>query len=172
MCVFLLSEIPSSGITGACWLIYRWNNFKEELLPLVRYFCFTGCRCAWRTHVQLKPTFIQFDRRVVDVREVIFYHIVSLSSQIITLCQLGDAPFLPPMPIRRSVSSALCHHTVPLEKISKFELRSHLKFRTKIALIHVREGILALNTLVLMPDTRNRRRNRAHQRAVAREAQT
>lgn len=65
-------------------------------------------------HVQLKPTVIQFDKTVFDVREVIFYHIVLLSNLIIALClpgdQLRDVPFLPPMLIQRIVSSALCHH--------------------------------------------------------------
>lgn len=137
-----------------CWVIYGRNSFKEELLPSVRCFCFTGCRCAWRVHVQHIPTYIQFDRTVVDVREVVV-HIVPLSSQIITVCLLGDTPFLPPMPFRRSISSALCHHTVLLQKISKDELRHHLKFRTKIALMQVGEGISASNTLVHLLDTRN-----------------
>lgn len=112
-------------------------------------------------HVQLKPTFIQFDRTVFDVREVIFYCIVPLSNQIIALCLLGDqlqdALFpLCSVPIRRRVSSALCHHKVPLQEISKDNLRSRLKFSAKIALMHVREGISASNTLVLLLDTRNR----------------
>lgn len=110
-------------------------------------------------HVQLKPTFIQFDRTVFDVREVIFYCIVPLGNQIIALCLLGDqlqdALFLPPVPIRRRVSSALCHHIVLLQEISKDKLRSRLKFSAKIALMHVREGISASNTLVLLLDNRN-----------------
>lgn len=108
-----------------------------------------------------------------DVREVIFDSVVPLSNQIIALCLLGaqlhGAPFLPPVPIRRRVSSALCQHTVPLQQISNDKLRSRLKFSAKIALMHVREGIAASDTLVLLLDPRSRL---PKQRAVAREAPT
>lgn len=45
-------------------------------------------------HVQLKPTFIQFDKTVFDVREVIFYHIVLLSNLIIVCREISSEMFL------------------------------------------------------------------------------
>lgn len=124
------------------------------------WVCFDGCRCTWRAHIRLKPTSIQSDRTVFDVREVIFSRIVPLSNQIIALCllwdQLWEAPFL----LAEHFFSFVSSHRPDTDK-----LRSHLKFRAKMPLMRVGEGISALNTLVFLLDTRNRL---CKQRAVGR----